>query len=43
MGLTPPNLVPKVLEKSKAMPLLTLKACVAYKNGENLPTLLRKK
>ena len=26
----PPNLVPKVLEKSRAIPLLTLRACVAY-------------
>ena len=34
MGLTP---TPKVLEKSSAIPLLTLKVCVAYKKGENLP------
>ena len=33
-----PHLVPKVLEKGRAIPLLTLKACVAYKKGENLPT-----
>jgi len=33
-----PHLVPKVIEKSKAIPLLTLRACVAYKMGENLPT-----
>jgi len=39
MGLTPtPHLVSKVLEKSRAIPLLTLRACVAYKNGRNLPT-----
>ena len=38
MGMTPhPHLVPKVLEKSRAMPLLTLRACVAYKKAENLP------
>ena len=37
VGLTPhPHLVPKVLQKSKAVPLLTLRACVAYKKGENL-------
>ena len=30
-----PHLVPKVLEKSRAIPLLTLRACVAYKKGEN--------
>ena len=36
--LTPqPHLVPKVLEKSRAIPLLTLRTCVAYKKGENLP------
>jgi hypothetical protein len=28
----------KVLEKSRATPLLTLTACVAYRKGENLPT-----
>jgi len=33
-----PNLVPKVLEKSRAIPLLTLRACMAYKKDENLPT-----
>ena len=39
VGLSPhPNLVPKVLEKSTAIPLLTLRVSVAYKNGENLPT-----
>ena len=38
VGLTPhSHLVPKVLEKSRAIPLLTLRACVAYKKGENLP------
>ena len=31
-----PHLVPKVLEKSRAIPLLTLRACVAYTKGENL-------
>ena len=35
MGLNlPPHLVPKVLEKSRAIPLLTLRACVAYKKRE---------
>ena len=35
MELTPhTHLVPKVLEKSIAIPLLTLRACVAYKKGE---------
>ena len=39
VGLTPhPHLVPKVLEKSRAIPLLTVRACVAYEKGENLPT-----
>ena len=33
-----PHLVPKVLEKGRAIPLLTLRACVACKKGENLPT-----
>ena len=38
VGLTRhPNLVPKVLEKSRAIPLPTLRACVAYKKGENPP------
>ena len=38
MGLTPhTRLVSKVLEKSTAILLLTLWACVAYKNGENQP------
>jgi len=38
VGLTPhPHLVPKVLEKGKAIPLLTLRAWVAYKKGEILP------
>ena len=38
MGLTPPpHLVPKDLEKSRAIPLLTLRACVAYKNGKTRP------
>jgi len=31
--------VPKVQE-SRDIPLLTLRACVAYKKGENLPTVL---
>ena len=34
--ITPPHLVPKVLEKNRTIPLLTLKAGVAYKKGENL-------
>jgi hypothetical protein len=34
-----PHLVPKVLEKGRAIPLLTLRACVANKKGEKLPTL----
>jgi len=39
VGLTPhPYLVPKVLEKSTAIVLLTLRVCVAYKKGGNLPT-----
>ena len=33
-----PHLVPKVLKKIRAITLLTLRACVAYKKGENLPT-----
>jgi len=33
-----PHLVPKVLEKSRAIPLLTVRVCVAYNKGENLPT-----
>ena len=40
MGLTHHHLVPKVLEKSRAIPLLTLRAFVAYKKGENLPNLI---
>jgi len=38
VGLTPPppHIVPKVLEKRRAMPLLTRRACVAYKKGEIL-------
>jgi len=28
-----PHLVPKVLEKIRAIPLLTLRVCVAYKKG----------
>jgi len=37
VGLTPhPHLVLKVLEKSRAIPLLTLRACMACKKGENL-------
>ena len=40
VGLTPhPHLVPKVLEKNRAIPVLTLRVCVAYKRGENLPIL----
>jgi len=40
VGLTPhPHLVPKILENSRAIPLLTLRARVAYKNGENLHVL----
>jgi len=35
VGLTlQPLLVPKVLEKSRVIPLLTLRACVAYKKNE---------
>ena len=34
-----PHLVPKVLEKSRAIPLLTLRVCVAHENGKNLPNL----
>jgi len=30
----------KVLEKNTAIPLLTLRAWVAYKKGENLPNLI---
>ena len=37
-GWPPPHLVPKVLEESRAIPLLPLWACVAYKKRENLPT-----
>jgi len=33
-----PHLVPKVLEKRRPIPLLTLRACVAYKKDVNLPT-----
>ena len=42
VGLTPPHphLVTKVLEKIRAIPLVTLRACVAYKRGENLPASL---
>ena len=37
-GLAPHrHLLPKVLEKIRAIPPLTLRTCVAYKNGENLP------
>ena len=39
MGLTPsPPSSAEVLEKSKAVPLLTLRASMAYKKGENPPT-----
>ena len=38
VGLNPHNhLVPKVLGKIRAKTLLTLRACVVYRNGENLP------
>jgi len=39
VGLTPPHRhpVPKVLEKTRAIPLLTPRAFVAYKKGENVP------
>ena len=41
MRLTPySHLVPKVLEKIRAIPVITLRDCVAYKKGENLPILL---
>jgi hypothetical protein len=44
VGLTPPpHLVPKGPRKSRAIPLLTLRACVAYKKGENLPTHIQNK
>jgi hypothetical protein len=36
-----PHLVPKVLEKGTAIPLLTLRAFIAYKKGENLHTCNR--
>ena len=36
VGLTPqPLLVPKVLEKSRAIPLLTKRACMTYKERVN--------
>ena len=39
MGLTPhPRLECRGPRKSRAIPLLTLRVCVAYKKGENLPT-----
>jgi len=39
VGLTPPPpSSAEVLEKSRAIPLLTLRAFVDYKKGENLPT-----
>ena len=38
MSLAPHyHLVPKVLEKSIDITLLTLRACIAYKKGENVP------
>ena len=37
-GWPPPHLVPKVLEKSRAIPLLTLRTFVAYKKAETYPT-----
>jgi len=38
VGVTPhPHPVPKVLEKSRAIPLLTLGDFMTYKKGENLP------
>ena len=40
VGLTPsPHLMLKVLEKGRAITLLNLRACVAYKKGENLSIL----
>jgi len=33
----PPHLVPKALEKNRAIPLLTLRACVAYKKSVKTP------
>jgi len=37
MAYPQPHLVPKVLEKSRAISLLNLRVCVAYKKGENPP------
>ena len=38
VGLTPhPHLVQKVLEEVRAVPLLTLRACLIYKKGKILP------
>ena len=38
MGLTPhPHLVCRGPRKSRAIPLLAIRAFVAYKKGENLP------
>jgi len=37
-----PYLVPKFLERSRAIPLLTLRAGVVYKNGEKLPNEMDK-
>ena len=40
VGLTPPpHLMPKILEKVRAVTLLTLRAYVTHKKGENLPIL----
>ena len=42
MGLTShSHLVPQILGKSRAIPLLTLRACVAYKKGEHLPDIYK--
>ena len=39
MGLNPPPSIysAEFLEKNRAIPLLTLRAFLAYKKGENLP------
>ena len=40
VGLTThPHLECRGPRKSKAIPLLTLRVCVAYKKGENLPII----
>ena len=44
MGLTPhPHLECRGPRKSRAIPLITLRAFVAYKKGENLRTRSQKK